>query len=86
MAQEALSNVIHHAGATSVRVSLAREAETVVLEVQDDGRGFSPGLGMGLELVGARERAARLEGSLEVQSLPGGGTRLKAVLPWREAV
>jgi signal transduction histidine kinase len=67
-----------------VRVSLAREAETVVLEVQDDGRGFSPGLGMGLGLVGARERAARLEGSLVVESSPGGGTRLKAVLPWRE--
>jgi signal transduction histidine kinase len=85
LAQEALSNVIHHAGATTVRVSLGREAETVVLEIQDDGRGFSPGLAMGLGLVGARERAARLAGSLEVESAPGGGTRLRAVLPWRVA-
>ncbi len=85
LAQEALSNVIHHASAKTVRVSLGRQAETVVLEIQDDGRGFSPGLAMGLGLVGARERAARLEGSLEVESTPGGGTRLRAVLPWREA-
>ena len=84
LAQEALSNVIHHAGATTVRVSLARQAETVVLEIQDDGRGFSPGFGMGLGLVGARERAARLSGTLEVDSSPGSGTRLRAVLPWRE--
>jgi signal transduction histidine kinase len=85
LAQEALSNVVHHAAATTVRVSLARQAATVVLEVQDDGRGFSPGLGMGLGLVGARERAARLEGSLEIESTPGSGTRLRAILPWREA-
>jgi signal transduction histidine kinase len=85
LAQEALSNVVHHAAATTVRVSLARQAATVVLEVQDDGRGFSPGLAMGLGLVGARERAARLEGSLEIESTPGSGTRLRAILPWREA-
>jgi signal transduction histidine kinase len=85
LAQEAIANVVHHAAATTVRVSLARQAETVVLEVQDDGRGFSPGRSIGLGLVGARERAARLAGSLEVTSTPGGGTKLRAVLPWREA-
>jgi two-component system NarL family sensor kinase len=83
LAQEALSNIVHHARATTFRVSLSRQAENVVLEVQDDGRGFSPASGLGLGLVGARERAAGVSGSLSVESSAGGGTRLRAVLPLR---
>ena len=86
LAQEALSNIVHHARATKFRVSLARVAENVVLEVQDDGRGFSPASGLGLGLVGARERAAGVSGTLSIESSSGGGTRLKAVLPLRAAV
>ena len=85
LAQEALSNIVHHARATTFRVSLSRQSENVVLEVQDDGRGFSPASGLGLGLVGARERAAAVSGTLSVESSSGGGTRLRAVLPLRTA-
>ncbi len=81
LAQEALSNIVHHARATTFRVSLSRQSQNVVLEVQDDGRGFSPTSGLGLGLVGARERAAAVSGSLSVESSSGKGTRIRAVLP-----
>lgn len=86
LAQEALSNIVHHAGATTFRVSLSRQADNVVLEVEDDGRGFSPSSGLGLGLVGARERAAGVSGSLSVDSAAGKGTRVRAVLPLQAAV
>lgn len=85
LAQEALANVVRHARARKVRLRLARRDLQVVLQVEDDGQGFDPAAVLGLGLVGARERAARLAGTLEVQSAPGRGTRLEAVLPWTEA-
>ncbi|MHB8418284.1 MAG: sensor histidine kinase [Myxococcales bacterium] len=85
LAQEALTNVVRHAVATRVTVSLGLEEGGVVLEVADDGRGFSPERSVGLGLVGARERAARLAGSVRVTSAPGRGTRLRAVIPLRGA-
>jgi signal transduction histidine kinase len=81
LAQEALTNVVRHAVASHVSVSLGLGTAGVVLEVRDDGRGFSATDGVGLGLVGARERAARLSGSVEVTSEPGRGTTLRAVIP-----
>ena len=81
LAQEALTNISRHAQAKNVQLSLRQEGGTLVLEVEDDGRGFSPGSELGLGLVGARERAAAVSGSLTVDSKPGGGTRLRVVLP-----
>jgi two-component system, NarL family, sensor histidine kinase UhpB len=84
MLQEALSNVVKHAGASHCRVTL-RPAGTdrVTLIVEDDGRGFSssPNSAGGLGLVGMRERAKALRGSFEVESVPGRGTRLTITLP-----
>jgi two-component system sensor histidine kinase UhpB len=85
LAQEALANVVRHAKATGVRVLLALEVDSVVLEVQDDGQGFAPRDELGLGLVGARERAARLAGSLRIESSAGHGTLIRAVLPLRAA-
>ena len=82
LAREALSNVSRHAEATTCRISLRRDEDGVVLEIDDDGRGFDTGTttwGMGLRNL--RERAESLGGALEVWSTPGEGTTVRATLP-----
>ena len=82
LAREALSNVSRHAEATTCRVSLRRGAEGIVLEIDDDGRGFdveATTRGMGLRNL--RERAESIGGKLEIESTPGEGTTVRATLP-----
>jgi signal transduction histidine kinase len=81
--QEALQNAAKHARAHSVELALEVAAGELVLRVGDDGRGFDPaGEFPGhLGLRSMRERAAAVGGSLEVDSAPGGGTRLRARVP-----
>jgi signal transduction histidine kinase len=80
IAQEALTNVAKHAAATNVEVILERRGNSVLLVVEDNGRGFemdapdSPGHGFGL--VGMRERAALVGAVLEIESSPGMGTAI----------
>jgi signal transduction histidine kinase len=83
--QEALTNVVRHAGATScwVRLTLEEASETVRLEVIDDGRGICEDHKAGVGLSSMRERAEELGGTCAVDSLPGGGTRVVARLPCR---
>lgn len=81
IAQEALTNVLRHAGARRVTVTLAAQDRTLVLSVQDDGHGFDPGRTHGLGLVTMRERAQQLGGSFRIDTDPGVGTRLHARLP-----
>ncbi len=83
VAQEALTNVMRHAGARRVSVRLAPGAEgRWTLAVQDDGVGLAEGARRrGLGLLGAAERAAALGGRLAVASVPGQGVRLELVLP-----
>jgi signal transduction histidine kinase len=88
IAQEALTNVARHAQARTVSVTLSARDRVVVLVVEDDGRGFeveAPRDGRGhtdrLGLVGMRERAALLGGSLTLESRPGGGTTVAAEIP-----
>jgi signal transduction histidine kinase len=69
VAQEALHNALRHAGASGVRVNLAKAGRRVVLEVSDDGHGFAPGTPSGgLGLASMRERAAAAGGALTVRS------------------
>ncbi|HEX2187848.1 MAG TPA: ATP-binding protein [Longimicrobiaceae bacterium] len=87
--QEALSNVVRHAGAGRAEVRISRDPREVVVEVRDDGRGFDVAAVMagerkGLGLFGMQERAAYLGGRVEVESRPGGGTRVRAVVPVAE--
>jgi signal transduction histidine kinase len=66
-----------------VRIALACRERSVVLAVEDDGRGFSQGrqADRGFGLVGMRERAASVNGALHIESKSGAGTRLAAELP-----
>jgi signal transduction histidine kinase len=83
VAQEALRNVRRHAGAGRVHVTLTATADRAALEVEDDGRGFSPGDveaqsngHFGLRMMGDLVRDAG--GSFELVSAPGEGTRVRA--------
>jgi signal transduction histidine kinase len=82
--QEALTNVVKHADATTVRITLAYRERSVVLTVEDDGRGFfhAPGIDRGFGLVGMRERVASVNGALHIESKVGAGTRLAVELPF----
>jgi len=86
--QEALRNAAQHAGARTVWVRLGRDAATITAEVRDDGVGFAPPprwtvlVERGhLGLAGATERAEALGGRLTVESAPGRGTVVRAVIP-----
>ena len=82
IAQEAITNVIRHAGADRLDCFLAYGPESVELTVVDDGRGTGPSSGPGGHgLVGMRERAALYGGSVDAGPLPGGGFGVRAVLP-----
>jgi nitrate/nitrite-specific signal transduction histidine kinase/PAS domain-containing protein len=79
IAQEALNNIVKHAGATSVTIGLRLAPDCVDLVVADDGRGFDPAtvsassLGLGI----MRERAATIGADLQIESRVGEGTTVK---------
>jgi ligand-binding sensor domain-containing protein len=80
IAQEALSNVLRHALASETRIDLHYSDEALLLTIEDNGRGFDTTGDMPAEghfgLVGMRERAATIDGKLEVISRKGAGTRV----------
>ena len=83
IAQEALNNVLRHAHAQHVTVSLAFGADFTRLEVTDDGVGFDLAVaqeGGGQGLRSLRERAQRLGAKLFIESMPGGGTTVRVML------
>ena len=85
VAREALTNIVRHARARSVRIGLLREPHAVTLLVQDDGEGFDPAAGWQGERFGLRaltERARRMGATIEVDSLAGWGTRIRARFPY----
>jgi signal transduction histidine kinase len=86
--QEAIANVVKHAGADRVAVILDTDGKEVRLIIEDNGRGFPVGQGDSavpgthhLGLLGIRERLALVKGTLEVESLPGQGTTLYVRVP-----
>jgi len=87
--QEALTNIVKHAKALNVNISLAYEASDVRVRIKDDGQGFDvlakksqtsgrPSLG----LVGMQERASLLNGTFFVASMPGQGTLVEVTVPY----
>jgi PAS domain S-box-containing protein len=87
IAQEALHNVVKHAGASRVEVRLTSQDAVLILEVHDDGVGFEAGgtFPGHLGLTSMRERASAAGGTLEVESTPGHGTAIRARIPYRPA-
>ena len=85
IAQEGLSNVAKHAGATGFEVELKRDDRVVTLSITDDGAGFDPGERKTdratLGLVSMKERAHLVHGGLEVESQLGRGTSVRARIP-----
>jgi signal transduction histidine kinase len=80
--QEALANVVKHADARQVRVSIVENERAVTVTVQDDGGGIQPGSGrQGFGLIGMRERIELAGGELEIGAAPDRGTRIRASLP-----
>jgi PAS domain S-box-containing protein len=74
--QEALTNARRHSGARHAVVTLGATDGEVLVEVEDDGRGFGPETSYGMGLTGMRERVLALGGKLEVEGREGVGTRV----------
>ena len=74
--QEALANVRRHSGARHAVVTLGMVNGEVLVEIEDDGRGFGPETSYGMGLTGMRERVLVLGGELEVEGREGMGTRV----------
>ncbi|MFF9483716.1 sensor histidine kinase [Streptomyces sp. NPDC014676] len=82
LVQEALTNAVRHAGPEpAVRVDLREEDGTLRLSVTDDGTGPTPGTTPGFGLVGMRERARSVGGTLDAGPRAGGGFQVTAALP-----
>ncbi|MDQ5852742.1 MAG: sensor histidine kinase, partial [Chloroflexota bacterium] len=84
IAEEALTNVLRHARASTCEVRLAIEQGALCLEIVDDGVGLLVERPAGVGLLSMRERAAELGGACTVEPIPTGGTRLLARLPLSE--
>jgi signal transduction histidine kinase len=79
--QEALTNVLKHAGPARARVVLRYGADDFELEIADDGPGTGYGSGAGFGLVGMRERVSVYGGEFEAGRRPEGGYALRVRLP-----
>jgi signal transduction histidine kinase len=86
ISKEALANVLKHAQATKVQIELLCGNQEVQLRVHDNGHGFGPARSLGngngsFGLISMRKRAERLGGTVAVESQPGRGTRVVALIP-----
>ncbi len=86
--RELLTNVVKHAQASQVDITISREGDHLALQVHDDGRGFDPaaasprgGRTSGYGLFSIRERLSHLGGYLEIRSAAGQGTTATIVVP-----
>lgn len=86
--QEALTNVARHSGARTASVVVDTRSSTASAVIEDDGNGFDPEKAAGhrsLGLAGMRERAALLQGKIQIESSPGLGTSVFVKIPVGEA-
>ncbi|MBL9186204.1 MAG: PAS domain S-box protein [Opitutaceae bacterium] len=87
VAQEALNNVVRHAGATAVTITIAEIPDAIRMEVRDNGKSFQVPQALNartnkrLGLLGMRERVEMIGGTLIIESSPGQGTTVRADVP-----
>jgi signal transduction histidine kinase len=81
--QEALTNIVKHAGASRVSILMVRSSGSATVVIEDDGQGFDPTEPReeGMGIMGMRERVELHEGRLTVESTPGSGATLVAEVP-----
>lgn len=83
--QEALTNVARHASVNEVKVNVSADAESLCVQIVDQGKGFNPqealAAGESSGLAGMRERSQLLGGHLRIESVAGKGTSVSALLP-----
>ena len=89
LGQEAVANAVRHASAGEIQVRIEYREQAVLLEVQDDGRGFDANEALATAaghfgLLGLRERANKLQGRLRIDSQPGKGTTVSVTVPLHE--
>jgi PAS domain S-box-containing protein len=85
--QEALTNVVRHAGADKVEVSLQHANGELTLFISDNGRGFDPdSMVGGVGLVSMRERCGAIGAAFTVSSYPGAGTRIEITVPMSDKI
>jgi two-component system NarL family sensor kinase len=89
IAQEAVHNTLRHGHAATVWLRLRAAGPHLRLEIEDDGVGFGPDplscIGRGFGLAGMRDRAAAVDGVLQLENREGGGARILVEIPWRPA-
>ncbi len=90
--QEAISNIARHVHARRAVITIRPEPGGIAVQVRDDGVGFDAAAMLGPDrhqstfgLLGMQERLAAVDGTLEIQSQPGQGTRLRIFVPCRPA-
>ena len=86
IAQEALTNIARHAGASRVEMSLTREAGQIRFRIRDDGAGMKPDPDRSrphFGVTGMKARARSLEGSMQIRSSAGEGTELEVMFPFK---
>jgi signal transduction histidine kinase len=86
ISQEAITNTVKHSGASSVKIDLDFSDQNIVLEIKDNGNGFTPGNCAGpneghFGILGMAERAKRVDGQISIASQPGQGTVVRVELP-----
>ena len=81
VAQEGLTNAARHSGASEVTLTLEHDADSVVLRVLDDGRGFEGNHAEGGGLRGIRERALIVGAAVAIKPAPSGGVEIRLQVP-----
>jgi signal transduction histidine kinase len=84
VAQEALTNVVRHAGASEVTIDLVGSPDALALIIRDDGKGLDPGAAEGpgaLGILGMRERVALVKGTWRMRGRPGEGMTVEVEVP-----
>jgi two-component system sensor histidine kinase UhpB len=94
IAQEALENIVRHAGSSTIQVELLTRDGALMMSIRDDGQGLESELGetrqpdgrQRLGIKGMRERAALIGGRLDIHSTAGEGTEIRLSVPVEESV